>query len=262
MFWLYEEELPPGVGNERFCAVHLAYIAVFLTLAVCYALFCRRLGAERRKRADRILGLIVLFFGLCEYGVTALRGHFSLYTLPIHVCSLMFLLVPIHALTGGARSGSFAARLHGILGAVVFHPGIPGALAALLFPDWLYYPFWNYLSVSSFLSHGFILVYGASLLVTLAEAPDRPGLFRRDLKNSALFLGVGALAMFFFDRAIGANYWFMAGPGVDSPFSGAYERGGYGLYLLVFALTAAAVTAVWYGLRYLFFVRGRKTGGS
>ena len=90
MFWLFEDELPAGVGVERFGAVHLMYIAVFLTLAICYALFYRKLDALGRKRADRILGSLVFFCGLCEYGVSALLGHFSLYSLPIHVCSLLF----------------------------------------------------------------------------------------------------------------------------------------------------------------------------
>lgn len=255
MFWLYEEELPAGVGSERFCAMHLVYIVSFLTLALCYALFYKKLDGGRRKTADRVLGGAVFFFGACEYGITALLGHFSRYSLPIHVCSLMFFFAPLHARTGGARPGSFAARLHGFLGAVLFHPGVLGALSALLFPDWLYYPFWNYVSLSSFLAHGLILVYGASLLVRLAEAPEQIARFRRDLKNSSLFLLVGALVMFFFDKATGTDYWFMAAPGNDSPFLGVYERGGHGGYLLAFALTAFAVTALWYGLRYCLLVR-------
>ena len=259
MFWLFEDELPPGVGNERFCAAHLAYLAVFATLTLCYALIYRRLDAGRRKRADRMLGSAVFFCGLCEYGITALGGHFSRYSLPIHVCSLMFTLTLVHAWTNGARPGSFAARLHGFLGAVIFHPGILGALSALLFPDWLYYPFWNYVSLFSFLAHGLIVVYGASVVVNLAEAAEQTRLFRRDLRDSLLFLGVGAFVMYFFDRAIGANYWFMAGPGNDSPFLGVWERGGFGGYLLAYALTAIAVTALWYALRFVCFVRGRKT---
>ena len=257
MFWLHEDELPAGVGGEAFGAVHLAYIAVFLALALCYALFYRRLAAERRQTADRILSAAVFFFALCAYGITALLGHFSLYTLPIHVCSLLFFLAPVHGWTGGARPGSFAAKLRGFLGAVLFHPGILGVLSALLFPDWLDCPFWHYLSISAFLSHGFLLVYGASLLVNIAEAAAPAGLFWHDLRDSALFLGVGALVMAFFDRAAGTNYWFMAGPSSGSPFTGVYERGGSGGYLFAYTLTAVAVTALWYCLRYLLFVRGR-----
>ena len=248
MFWLYEEELPANVGSERFCAMHLVYIAVFAALTLGYALFCRRSDERKRRTADRILGAAVLFFGLCEYAITALLGHFSRLALPLHVCSLMFFAVPLHAWT---RS----EKLRGFLGAVIFHPGILGALSALLFPDWLYYPFWNYLSVSSFLAHGLILVYGASVLVQLAQARDQRALFRRDLRASALFLCLGAAVTYGFDRATGTNYWFMAGPGNDSPFLGVWTRGGYGAYLAAFALTALTVTALWYGLRWLLFVK-------
>ena len=96
-----------------------------------------------------------------------------------------------------------------------------------------------------------------SILVRQAEAPDPNGLFWRDLKNSALFLGVGAALMYIFDRAAGVNYWFLLAPSIDSPFECVWRRGGPGGYLSALLLTAAAVTVLWYGLRYLLFVRGR-----
>ena len=257
MFWLCEEELPAGVGCAPFGAGHLAYLVFFLALALCYAFFYRRLDARCRRRADRILGSAVFFFALCAYGITALLGHFSRYALPLHVCSLLFLLTPLHAWTDAALPGSPAGKLHRFLGALLFHPGIPGVLAALLFPDWLDCPFWHYLSISAFMAHGLLFVYGASLLVSIAEAPEQVKLFRHDLRASLLFLGVGALVMFFFDRATGTNYWFMAWPSNGSPFLGVYARGGFGGYLAAFALAALAVTALWYGLRYFLLVRRR-----
>ena len=262
MFWLYEDEVPAGVGAERFGAVHLAYLAFFLILTVCYGIIYRKLEQGRRRKADRILGSAVFFFGLFEYGVTALIGRFSRYTLPLHVCSLMFSLCPIHAWTNSARPGSFAAKLHGFLGAALFHPGLPGVWAALLFPDWMDVPFWHYLSVSGFLAHGFVSVYAASILVTIAEAANPAGFFRHDLRSSALFMAVGALVMYAFDRASGTNYWFMAGPSVGSPFTAAYESGGFATYLLAYAFTAALVTALCYGLRFLFLRRRKKRAGA
>ena len=258
MFWLHEEDLPPGVGSRPFCPTHLAYLGVFLALSVCYGLLYRRLDGKRRKTADRILGCVVFFFGLCEYGITALIGRFGRFTLPIHVCSLMVSVILIHAWTTDAQPGSFAAIFHRFLGAVIFHPGILGTWAALLLPDWLAYPFWNYLSISGFLAHGFVSVYGSSVIVRCAEAKQpREGLLR-DLRSSARFLLAGGVLMYFFDRATGTNYWFMAGPSAESPFLRAYERGGFVGYLLALALAAIAATAVWYGLRYLL-VCGRRS---
>ena len=258
MFWIHGEDLPKGVGSETFCGMHLAYLAFFLTLAVCLAFISRRLDDRHRTAVDRVLAALIIFFALCEYGVTALIGRFTRYTLPFHVCTLLFFLVPIHAWTNAASPGSFAARLHSFLGSALFHPGILGTLAALLFPDWLYYPFWNYVSISSFLAHGFLLVYGASILVRIARAPDTRERFLCDLGLSVLFMGIGGLVMALFDRATGTNYWFMAGPSNDSPFSGIYERSGYGGYLFAYALTALLITALWYGLRYCLLVRRRK----
>ena len=60
--------------------------------------------------------------------------------------------------------------------------------------------------------------------------------------------------MYFFNRATGANYWFMAAPGTDSPFTGVYASSGFGGYLLAFLGVAAAISLMWYGLRYLLLV--------
>ena len=250
-----------GKRIAPFGVIHLAYIAFFLAASVLYALHYKRLAARRRETADRVLGALVFLCGLCEYGVSALRGRLWPDALPLHLCGMMFLLTPLHALTGGARPGSPAARLHGFLGAAVFHPGVPGVWAALLFPDWLDLPFLDLQSLSGFFAHGLVSVYGAAVLVRIAEAKDRRALFRRDLRASALFMSFGAGAMYLFDRAAGTNFWFMAGPSAGSPFAGAYARGGYGAYLLAFFLAAAAVTALWYGLRFVFLVRGRQKGG-
>ena len=255
MFWLHGEDLPADVGNERFCAMHLVYIAVFLIATVLCAVWFRKTDERHRKTAERITGSLVFFFGFCEYFITFLVGRFTIYTLPIHVCSLMYMLVPLHAWTNAARPGSFGAKLHAFLGAVIFHPGILAAWAALLFPDWLYYPFWNYLSICGFMGHGMVSVYGASILVRNAEAAEPKKLILRDFGRSAVFLLSGMFLMYFFDKATGTNYWFMAEPGYDSPLTSFYERGGYGGYLTAFILIGTAVTALWYGLRYLFLLR-------
>lgn len=258
MFWLHEEDLPAGVGSEPFCAMHLAYIAVFLILTVCYTVKYKKWDAGSRKTADRILGSAVFFFGLSEYGISAITGHFDLYSLPIHLCSLMFLFVLVHAWTGTSSPASFVGRFRFFLGAVIFFPGIPSTWAALLFPDWLNYPFWNYLSISGFMAHGLVSVYGASVIVKNSEAQDPRGLFLQDLKNSLLFSVAGAVAMYCFDSATGTNYWFMLGPSMDSPFASVYERSGYGGYLTAFLFTVVFAAAIWYGIRYLVLVRRRK----
>ena len=50
----------------------------------------------------------------------------------------------------------------------------------------------------------------------------------------------------------------MARPGYGSPFAGVYDKGGFAGYLLAFALTVFVITALWYGLRYVLFVRRRR----
>ena len=37
MFWVHQDDLPPGVGIAAFGAVHLGYLAFFLILTLCHA---------------------------------------------------------------------------------------------------------------------------------------------------------------------------------------------------------------------------------
>ena len=254
MFWMHEEELPPGVGNEPFCTAHLIYLAIFLFGTIAYALLYRRWPEKNRRKADAIVAAVVFFFGLGEYVVTAILGYFTKYTLPIHVCALMIFVVVLHAALGAAKEGSKAARFRSFLAAVLFHPGILGTWAALLFPDWLYYPFWNYLSICGFIMHGFISFYGASVIVRGLEAPNPRGLFKRDLRDSLLFILGGAVLMYFFDKLTGTDYWFMAWPGNNSPLMDAYVNGGWSGYILAYFLAAAVVTGLWFGLRWVLVI--------
>ena len=93
----------------------------------------------------------------------------------------------------------------------------------------------------------FILLSG--ICATLGSRSFRRGLI--------VFL-CGMLIMYLFDRATGTNYWFMTGPGNDSPLMSFYEKGGYNAYLTAFIAAGCLVTALWYGLRCLILLRHRK----
>ena len=56
---------------------------------------------------------------------------------------------------------------------------LPGAAAALLFPEWSAYPQWNFMNLNSFLVHGLLILFPILQLVehTIRQMciRDRPG---------------------------------------------------------------------------------------
>ncbi len=256
-FWKHEELIPAGMGFDLYGPGHICWLAAITAAAVlCALLLAKRSGRTGKNFAphsrtasdaaenasssgtpsgaaeaaqtqkgrplawELALTLLILLAGLAEYGLTACFGYFSVYTLPIHLCSLSYGLCLLHALTRWDW-----------LGEILYFPCLPGAALALLFPDWNAYPLWNYMSIAAFLGHGLVLIY---IVSELASGRIRPS--RRRCIIPVIFIAACAAFMYFFDRHFRVNYWFMALPSPNSPLAGL---GSAGYYLCYAALAAA-----------------------
>ena len=262
-FWKHEELIPDGMGFALYGPGHICWLAAIAAAAVLCALFLAKryrlsqtlpgqtdgteTGISPGKPSSKthagtaaapvehaslrrpygwelLLTLLILLAGLTEYGLSACFGFFSIYTLPLHLCSLSYGLCLLHALTRWDW-----------LGEILYFPCLPGAALALLFPDWTAYPLWNYMSIAAFLGHGLVILY---IVSELADRRIRPS--RRRCLIPILFIAAGAISMYFFDRHFGVNYWFMAVPSPNSPLAGL---GAAGYYLCYAALAAAFYVA-------------------
>ncbi len=265
-FWKHEELIPDGMGFDLYGPGHICWLAAIAAAAVLCALFLAKSyrsgrfaghGSSVQTRAaahasadllspapsasrrplprEILLGMFIILAGLTEYGLSACFGFFSVYTLPLHLCSLSYGLCLLHALTRWNW-----------LGEILYFPCLPGAALALLFPDWTAYPLWNYMSIAAFAGHGLVIIY---IISELASRRIRPS--RRRCLIPVLFIAAGAVSMFFFDRHFGVNYWFMAVPSPNSPLA---ELGHAGYYLCY-----AALAAIFYAAFYLpVFLLGKK----
>ena len=89
---------------------------------------------------------------------------------------------------------------------------MPGALAALLFPDWSYYPALHFMTVCSFALH--ILVFCTILM----QVPGRD--IRPDVESLPQCLGIMlaiAIPVYVFDVLTNTNYLFLNWPSPGSP---------------------------------------------
>ena len=149
-FFVFDSQLPPGVGIRAFGREHLIWIAaaVLLTALLCFA---ARKASGRGFRA--LQWAVCAGVLLCEANrqlCLLSAGVWGVYTLPLHLCSLSVFLVLAHCLRPGALKGELLYCLT-----------MPGAAFAVLFPDWLNYPAWNLLSLGTFLGHILLTAYPA-----------------------------------------------------------------------------------------------------
>ena len=71
-----------------------------------------------------------------------LAGEYGIGRLPLHLCALAIYISFLHSLRGGELTGQF-----------LYAFCMPGAVCALIFPDWSAYPAFHFMSVSSFTLH-------------------------------------------------------------------------------------------------------------
>lgn len=220
LFFTYADDLPPDAGFALYSPPHLAVLA----LAAALCLFAARRPLS--ERASRALGLAILLSELLRMTVYAAMGCLNRFELPLHLCSLAVFLCALHSI-----------RKPDWLGQTLYALCLPGACAALLFPDWVVYPFFSFISLHCFVSHTLIVLY---IVSETARGSIRPRLSA--LWKPMLFLCAAVPPVYLFNRHFGTNYMFLQVPAPGSPLVGLAQLSG-GNPAGYLALLIAAVAA-------------------
>lgn len=225
----------PGFG--RFSLAHWCFVLL------CFAglcLFCcayKKCGAKARLRLRRGLALGALSLALLRAALLGVYGQYGLGTLPLHLCGLAVYVVLFHCFKGGELTGQF-----------LYAFCMPGAAAAILFPDWTYYPALSFMSFCGFALHMLIVAY---VLMQALSGDIRP-----DIRRAPACLGIMlllALPVYVFDKLTYTNYMFLNWPSPGSPLE-CFAFLGRPAYLLGYIPLIGLVWAV----IYLPFERMRK----
>lgn len=244
-FLQYETELPPGSGFALWGWQHLLWLLMIGLAVILILRAARHCGALGKRILMRSLAVCALFLQILPSIVIMAKGMYSIYTLPLHICSLASYAVFIHSL---------CAERSTILSEILFFPMLPGAVCALLFPDWTMYPAFSFFSAAGFLVHGAIAAY---ILLRLFDHTIRPDL--RRIPVLLLFLAAYAAVMIPFDRAFAVNYGFLNSASPGSPLVWMAETFGTGPgYYISYAAAVLIVMAVWYGAWHLGTGRGKR----
>ena len=229
---------PEAEGFGLFSAVHGIYLAAAALSALLLCLFYRRSGAENRRRLRLMLASSALALELLRAVLLMISGNYTIGRLPLHLCAIAVYLSFFHALRGGRLTGQF-----------LYAFCMPGALAALLFPDWSYYPGLHFMTVCSFALH--ILVF-CTILMQVAGRDIRP-----DIKSLPQCLGIMlaiGIPVYVFDILTNTNYLFLNWPSPGSPLELFAFLGRPG-YLLGYI---PLIAGVWIILYLPFVLKNKK----
>lgn len=236
-FFKYWDELPEDGGFTLFDITHIGWL-LFLALGIGIAVhFYKKKNARTQDVILKILTLTILGLEILKDIYLICVGHMEIQYLPLEMCGLAIFVELAYAF------GHFKA-----MGEVMCIICMPGAMAALLFPDWTRYPFFNLMHINSFILHG--------LLVLVPVLVLSAGIYEPSIKRCYkvfLFLCIVVPPVYLIDIWQNCDFMFLCWPSVGSPFLAAYQKWGYSGYLLVYAAAVIACIFLIYGI--LAFLR-------
>lgn len=228
-FFQFQSDYPSGSGFSLFGFGHVAWLCfIFLACLLSTKWYLQR-DCDKRKKARILLGSFLPVMGIYRDVILMITGHFNKDFLPLHLCSM--------ALWIGA---AYVWSNQHCLGVVYLLLCVPGAISALLFPDWSMYPFFNYMHIHAFLSHGSIVCLGMWLFFSEEIVP-----YWSNFWIPMLFGFLGIVIMYPVNLYLKTNYWFIQTPSAGSPLMVISELFGSRWYLVGFILLCTTFLVLW-----------------
>ena len=161
MFFVSDDNIPDGVGFKLYDSTHLAWLGFFILLCAVSVIVYRKLGTKGRNIMRIAIAVIVITLETIKNCVAAAIGDFGIGHFPFHLCGINVLLITFCIFKRVRTVENF-----------LYYIGIPGAMLALLTPDWTAMPCNNFFHIHSFVIHMFLVLYPFVLVAGGDLKPD------------------------------------------------------------------------------------------
>lgn len=241
-FFTYETTLPRGIGFGMFHAGHWIWLAA-ITVGIVGVMRWYGVASDKtRRRIEIVTASSMSVWIVLRAAYIAILHEQFLYELPLHLCSMAGILCGIHCITHWKW-----------LGQVLYSLCLPGAVLALIFPNWNFYPAIHFLSLEAFLFHMGILLYVFLMLYSHQIIPDI-----KKIGWVILFMIGVVTPIYFFDKRYDVNYMFVNRPSAGSPLVWLAHWMGEPGYLVGYA-ALMILCVILMDLGYSCYVRMRRS---
>lgn len=217
-----------GVGFQQFGSLHFAWLSLFAVTTIICCIWYRKLGAIGRNRWKITIAVLLIADELFKVVMLIVGNRYTAGYLPLHLCSINIFLIALHSLKPGK-----------VLGGYLYTVGIPGAVAALLFPSWTELPLMNFMHIHSFTVHILLALFPIVLAVS-GELSPRIKMVPKYL----LLLLVMAIPIYGINLLLDTNFMFLMKAESGNPLY-LFEQ-MWGNHLLGFPVIIAGVIVVMY----------------
>jgi len=188
-----KEAIPAGLSWNHYGSWHLFWLVSMVAFLIILSARYKKQDAATRVKWRKGMGFVILGMEVCKLTLLALNGRYTHDYLPLHLCSVNIVLINVHAWRPNRVLDNF---LYGIC--------IPGAMAAMIFPDWTMLPPVNYNNIHSFIIHILLVAYPVMTTVGGDLKPDW-----RKLPACLLFTAAMAVPVYLFNLQFGTNFMFL-----------------------------------------------------
>ncbi len=217
-FFSYIDQIPKEYKNELFSGQHLLTLGMVICLWLIIILILKDKSIEVKWKALRVISIILPFLELAQMVWYKSVGEFSWgYTLPLHLCSLMSILLPLMAFTRNKLLQEYSYAI-----------GLAPAFMTLLTPDVFYYPSMSFIYIQTMLVHGIICLIPLIMVFCMGFRPDI-----RKLPKVIAMLICFALIITPINIITGGNYFFLRYPAAGSPMESFEKLVGRPWYLVL-----------------------------
>lgn len=207
MFFSTKSNIPEGLGFSTFDGTHLLWLLCIIVFWVLSVFLYRKSDQKRRKAIALCVGIITVALEIIKDVVAIVLGNFGVGSLPLHLCGINILLILFDMIKPTKPVRNF-----------LYYFCIPGALLALLFPNWTVLPCFNFSHIHSFTIHAFLVLYP---LLLVAEGEVVPSI--KDMLKCVALLVILAIPVYFVNLAFDTNFMFLMEPETGNPL-GLFEK--------------------------------------
>lgn len=222
------ETVPADIGFSLYDTLHLTWLGVFLIVTLSSGFWYKKMSDKGRTCWKKTVAILLLLDELFKVVMLIIGKRYLASYLPLHLCSINIFLIAWHAWKPSK-----------IISGYLYTVGIPGALAAMLFPSWTSLPLANFMHLHSFTVHILLALYP----ITLAAAGELAPSVKKIPQYLFLLIGM-AVPIYFINLLLDTNFMFLMSADAGNPLY-IFEQ-MWGNHLYGFPVLIAAVLLVMY----------------
>lgn len=222
------ETVPADIGFSLYDTLHLTWLGVFLIVTLSCVFWYKKMSDKGRTCWKKTVAILLLLDELFKVVMLIIGKRYLASYLPLHLCSINIFLIAWHAWKPSK-----------IISGYLYTVGIPGALAAMLFPSWTSLPLANFMHLHSFTVHILLALYP----ITLAAAGELAPSVKKIPQYLFLLIGM-AVPIYFINLLLDTNFMFLMSADAGNPLY-IFEQ-MWGNHLYGFPVLIAAVLLVMY----------------